>query len=130
MGQPSKKMEKTWNVVHKNRIEDFSSYEEGLSSNGGSYAFFKDIYILKSGDEYRKLVLHSTSAQFEYCAITENFTSCQQCEVINCPEIGWFYASDSIVGYDEDGCINDGFLFLEDISMPIYEQEAEAMAKG
>lgn len=121
---------KNWTVIYKNRIEDYSTFEDGLSSNGGAYAFFQDTFILRSGDEYRKLVLHSTSAQFEYCALTENFSHCTQCEVINCPEIGWFYVSDSIVGYDEEGFINDGYFFLEDISMPIYEQEAEAMAKG
>lgn len=130
MGQPSKHM-KNWNVISRTRIEDYSSYEEGLSSNGGSYAFFDDIYILRSGDgEYRKLVLHSTSAQFEYCAITENFTSCQQCEVINCPEIGWFYASDSYLGYDEDGYLNSTDIYLEEISVPISEQEAEAIIRG
>lgn len=117
---------KNWNVISKSRFEDLSSYEEGFSSNGGAYAFFEDTLVLKSEDgEYRKLVLHSTSAQFEYCAITGNFTNCQQCEIIDCPEIGWFYVSDSFVGYDEDGvAANDEYLLVEDIASPISEKEA------
>lgn len=119
---------KNWKIVYQSRIEDYSSYEEGLSSNGGAYAFFDDIIVLKSGDEYRKLTLYSTSAQFQYCAISENFTSCTICEVLNCPELQRFYVSDSIIGYDEDGRhSNDGFLFLEEVSLPISKKEAEAI---
>lgn len=123
---------KNWYIIRRNRIEDYSSYQEGLSSNGGAYAFFEDTIILRNGDgEYRKLVLHSTSAQFPYCAYLGNFTNCQICEVVDAYQLECIYISNDIIGYDEDGYLNSTDIYLEEISVPISEQEAEAiMAKG
>ena len=122
---------KNWYIIRRNRIEDYSSYQEGLSSNGGAYAFFEDIIILRNGDEYRKLVLHTTSAQFPYCAYLGNFTTCQMCEVVDAYQLECIYISNDIIGYDEDGYLNSTDIYLEEISIPISEEEAlEMMEKG
>lgn len=115
---------KNWFIISRNRNEDYSSYQDGLSSNGGAYAFFEDTLILKSEDEYRKLILHKTSSELPYCSYLGNFTTCQICEIMDAYQLERIYISNDIIGYDENGYLNSTQLYIEEISTPISEEDA------
>lgn len=57
-------------------IKDYSGFEAGLSSNGGSYGFWT-IYRYIGNGKYT--VEHGTTADFDYCEFCGSFGSCN-CE--------------------------------------------------
>ena len=58
------------------RINDYTSFRAGQSSNGGCYGFWTDYTYIGNGYE----VTHGTTADFEYCQYCGSFGSC------NCDE--------------------------------------------
>ncbi len=63
--------------------EDYSNYEAGKSSDGGSYGFWTNAYLLKDKKGwYIELERRTTCDAFQYCRACGTFNSHEECKPI------------------------------------------------
>jgi hypothetical protein len=75
-----------WTYMFTQKVDDYSNWKFETSNNGGDYSFHENIHFyqreITGRKEYMKISLHSTSAEFSYDEVSQNFTNSNELGIV------------------------------------------------